>query len=33
MAAIIKNGDYQKILEKWNVTQGAVTEATTNGGS
>ncbi|MER5521268.1 ABC transporter substrate-binding protein [Streptomyces sp. NPDC002763] len=33
MAAIIKNGDYQKILEKWNVTQGAVTEAKTNGGS
>ncbi|MFG2942339.1 ABC transporter substrate-binding protein [Streptomyces sp. NPDC048282] len=33
MAAIIKNGDYQKILEKWNVTQGAVTEAKINGGS
>ncbi|MGW1624760.1 ABC transporter substrate-binding protein [Streptomyces sp. NPDC002172] len=33
MAAIIKSGDYQKILEKWNVTQGAVTEAKTNGGS
>ncbi|MGW2957681.1 ABC transporter substrate-binding protein [Streptomyces sp. NPDC001220] len=31
--AIIKNGDYQKILAKWNVTQGAVTEAKTNGGS
>ncbi|MEU9242042.1 ABC transporter substrate-binding protein [Streptomyces shenzhenensis] len=33
MAAIVKNGDYQKILEKWNVTQGAVTEAKINGGS
>ncbi|MER5528354.1 ABC transporter substrate-binding protein [Streptomyces sp. NPDC054813] len=33
VAAIIKNGDYQKILEKWNVAQGAVTEAKTNGGS
>ncbi|MFJ9564143.1 ABC transporter substrate-binding protein [Streptomyces fuscichromogenes] len=33
MAAIIKNGDYQKILEKWNVTQGAVTESKINGGS
>ncbi|WP_406440457.1 ABC transporter substrate-binding protein [Streptomyces sp. NBC_00631] len=33
VAAIIKNGDYQKILEKWNVTQGAVTEAKINGGS
>ncbi|RPE40791.1 amino acid ABC transporter substrate-binding protein (PAAT family) [Streptomyces sp. Ag109_O5-1] len=33
VAAIIKNGDYQKILEKWNVSQGAVTEAKTNGGS
>ncbi|MFF4538005.1 ABC transporter substrate-binding protein [Streptomyces aureus] len=33
LTAIIKNGDYQKILEKWNVTQGAVTEAKTNGGS
>ncbi|MGW4905879.1 ABC transporter substrate-binding protein [Streptomyces sp. NPDC004270] len=31
--AIIKNGEYQKILAKWNVTQGAVTEAKTNGGS
>ncbi|MER7835703.1 ABC transporter substrate-binding protein [Streptomyces sp. NPDC096040] len=31
--AIIKNGDYQKILAKWNVTQGAVTEAKINGGS
>ncbi|MEV5956637.1 ABC transporter substrate-binding protein [Streptomyces sp. NPDC051987] len=33
VAAIIKSGDYQKILEKWNVTQGAVTEAKINGGS
>ncbi|MEU6539556.1 ABC transporter substrate-binding protein [Streptomyces sp. NPDC047000] len=33
VGAIIKNGDYQKILEKWNVTDGAVTEAKTNGGS
>ncbi len=30
--AIIKNGDYTKVLEKWNVTQGAVTSATVNGG-
>ncbi|MFG2310086.1 ABC transporter substrate-binding protein [Streptomyces sp. NPDC048566] len=33
MDAIIKNGDYTKILEKWNVTDGAVTEAKVNGGS
>ncbi|MET8644232.1 ABC transporter substrate-binding protein [Streptomyces sp. NPDC004096] len=33
MAAIIKDGEYQKILEKWNVTDGAVTEAKINGGS
>ncbi|MEU8587830.1 ABC transporter substrate-binding protein [Streptomyces sp. NPDC048664] len=33
MNAIIKNGEYQKILQKWNVTQGAVTEAKINGGS
>ncbi|MEU1459619.1 ABC transporter substrate-binding protein [Streptomyces sp. NPDC005727] len=31
--AIIKNGEYKKILEKWNVTQGGVTEAKINGGS
>lgn len=31
--AIIKNGDYAKILEKWNVKQGAITEAKINGGS
>jgi polar amino acid transport system substrate-binding protein len=33
MDAIIKNGDYAKILQKWNVTDGAVTEAKVNGGS
>ena len=33
MSAIIKNGDYTKILQKWNVTDGAVTEAKINGGS
>ncbi|WP_458245620.1 ABC transporter substrate-binding protein [Streptomyces sp. MAI_2237] len=33
MNAIIKNGDYQKIMQKWNVTQGAVTESKINGGS
>ncbi|WP_329137947.1 ABC transporter substrate-binding protein [Streptomyces sp. NBC_00670] len=31
--AIIKNGEYKKILEKWNVTDGGVTEAKINGGS
>ncbi|MFF4753385.1 ABC transporter substrate-binding protein [Streptomyces sp. NPDC002514] len=31
--AIIKNGEYGKIMEKWNVTAGAVTEAKINGGS
>lgn len=31
--AIIENGEYTKILEKWNVTDGAVTEAKINGGS
>lgn len=31
--AIIKNGEYQKVLEKWNVTDGGVTEAKINGGS
>lgn len=31
--AIIKNGEYAKVLEKWNVTEGALTEATVNGGS
>ncbi|GGJ11312.1 ABC transporter substrate-binding protein [Streptomyces brasiliensis] len=33
MTEIIKNGEYQKILEKWNVTDGGVTEAKINGGS
>ncbi|MBC9725332.1 ABC transporter substrate-binding protein [Streptomyces sp. TRM68367] len=33
MNAIIKNGEYEKILKKWNVTDGAVTEAKINGGS
>ncbi|MEU4168445.1 ABC transporter substrate-binding protein [Streptomyces sp. NPDC026665] len=33
MTAIIENGDYAKILEKWNVKDGAVTEAKINGGS
>ncbi|MEU6254994.1 ABC transporter substrate-binding protein [Streptomyces sp. NPDC047043] len=33
MSAIIENGDYTKILQKWNVTDGAVTEAKINGGS
>lgn len=33
MNAIIKNGDYTKIMQKWNVTDGAVTEAKINGGS
>ncbi|MBQ0983937.1 ABC transporter substrate-binding protein [Streptomyces sp. F63] len=30
--AVIKNGEYQKVLEKWEVTNGAVDEATVNGG-
>ena len=33
MNAIIKNGEYTKILQKWNVTEGAVTESKINGGS
>ena len=32
LQALIDNGEYKKILEKWNVTQGAVTTATVNGG-
>lgn len=32
MSAIIKDGAYQKVLQKWNVTDGAVTEAKINGG-
>ncbi|MFJ2606088.1 MULTISPECIES: ABC transporter substrate-binding protein [unclassified Streptomyces] len=31
--AIIKNGEYTKILQKWNVTDGAVTGVKINGGS
>jgi polar amino acid transport system substrate-binding protein len=31
--ALIDNGEYTKILEKWKVTQGAVKTATVNGGS
>ncbi|MFS8198740.1 ABC transporter substrate-binding protein [Streptomyces sp. CWNU-52B] len=30
--AVIKNGEYGKIIEKWGVKDGAVTEATINGG-
>ena len=30
--ALIDSGDYTKVLEKWNVTQGAVKSATVNGG-
>ncbi|MER5780865.1 ABC transporter substrate-binding protein [Streptomyces mobaraensis] len=33
LAAIIKNGEYQKILDKWSVAAGAVKEAKVNGGS
>ncbi|BFO15224.1 ABC transporter substrate-binding protein [Streptomyces sp. KM77-8] len=31
--AIIDNGDYQKIVDKWGVADGAITEAKINGGS
>jgi polar amino acid transport system substrate-binding protein len=31
--AIIKNGEYGKVLAKWGAESGAVTEATLNGGS
>jgi polar amino acid transport system substrate-binding protein len=31
--AIIENGEYKKIIEKWGVADGAVTEAKINGGS
>ncbi|MFC7841004.1 ABC transporter substrate-binding protein [Streptomyces sp. NPDC001046] len=30
--AIIENGEYEKILKKWGVTDGSVDEATINGG-
>jgi len=32
LQAIIDNGEYTKVLNKWNVAQGAVTTATVNGG-
>ncbi|CAL9297105.1 ABC transporter substrate-binding protein [Streptomyces olindensis] len=32
MDAIIDNGEYDKIMKKWGVTDGAVKEATINGG-
>ncbi|MGJ5891156.1 atrA protein [Streptomyces sp. V2] len=32
MDAIIKNGEYTKVLTKWGVPSGAVTQATVNGG-
>ncbi|MFJ8183077.1 ABC transporter substrate-binding protein [Streptomyces sp. NPDC096105] len=31
--ALIDNGEYQKIIEKWGVEDGAITEAKINGGS
>jgi len=33
MDAIIKNGEYDKVIAKWGVEAGAVTEAKVNGGS
>ncbi|GAA5208224.1 ABC transporter substrate-binding protein [Streptomyces thinghirensis] len=30
--AVIANGEYKKVLDKWGVAEGAVTEATINGG-
>ncbi|MFF2325335.1 MULTISPECIES: ABC transporter substrate-binding protein [unclassified Streptomyces] len=33
LAAIIKSGEYDKIIAKWGVKEGAVTEAKLNGGS
>ncbi|MFM9610037.1 ABC transporter substrate-binding protein [Streptomyces niveiscabiei] len=32
MDAIIKNGEYTKVLTKWGVPSGAITQATVNGG-
>ncbi|MBC7270855.1 MAG: transporter substrate-binding domain-containing protein, partial [Streptomyces sp.] len=32
MDAVIENGEYTKVLEKWGVTEGAVDEAVVNGG-
>ena len=31
--ALIDNGEYKKIIEKWGVEDGAITEAKINGGS
>jgi polar amino acid transport system substrate-binding protein len=31
--AIIDNGEYKKIVEKWGVADGAITESKINGGS
>jgi polar amino acid transport system substrate-binding protein len=33
LKALIADGTYQKILQKWNVTQGSLTTAAINGGS
>lgn len=33
LEAIIEDGTYAEILEKWNVSQGAISEVTINGGS
>jgi polar amino acid transport system substrate-binding protein len=33
MDAIIADGSYAKVLEKWNASSGAVTTAAINGGS
>ncbi|MET9671318.1 ABC transporter substrate-binding protein [Streptomyces sp. NPDC006475] len=33
MDAIIKNGEYKKVMDKWGVSAGMVTEAKVNGGS
>jgi polar amino acid transport system substrate-binding protein len=30
--AVIANGEYEKIMKKWGVTDGAIKEATINGG-
>ncbi|MCX2924311.1 ABC transporter substrate-binding protein [Streptomyces sp. NEAU-W12] len=32
LEALIENGEYQKIMDKWGVAEGAVDEATVNGG-
>ncbi|WP_320778894.1 ABC transporter substrate-binding protein [Streptomyces sp. CRN 30] len=32
MDAVIANGEYEKILDKWGVSEGAVTDASVNGG-